>query len=394
LSIVVNPVNTPIITIGPMSLNFGDVQVGTCDTAIFAIQHVSGSPATGTVSVSPNPPFSITSSSSFSVSNGSAANVTLQFCPTSAGTFSGTATVSSSATFTGTNTVTLTGTGNAPTGTINVNAEIDGIPWNGNVDYKITGPITIIGGGVPLTKDAPIGTYTLTYTGSGPTGATLSSIEPSSTQILLSVSTITFTLKFVSQLPPDAPSNLITIVYSSNKIALSWQDNSSSESGFAIERKTGTNGYYSKIATVTSSGYEDTGLLSGTTYCYRVYAYNNVGNSSYSNEACDTTLPIDYLTGTWQGTWTGNSGNGTMILVLFRDSDNNLTGNVTFYGHPSFTSSSVVGNTNDGYDIQLVNTPPPVTLIITGQVGGSNNTTLTGDYQIPTDLGTFSLLKQ
>lgn len=108
--------STPTITIGPTSLNFGDVPAGTCNTAVFAIQHVAGTgPASGTVSASPNPPFNILAGSNFSVSNGSAVNVTVQFCPTSAGTFNGTATVSSSATFTGTNTVTLTGIGSSPT---------------------------------------------------------------------------------------------------------------------------------------------------------------------------------------------------------------------------------------------------------------------------------------
>ncbi|MCH8028669.1 MAG: hypothetical protein IH874_01900 [Candidatus Dadabacteria bacterium] len=100
------------ISIGPLSLNFGDVTVGTCSTVPFAIQHVLGTgPASGTVGASPNPPFNISSNSSFSVSNGQGVNVGVQFCPTSTGTFSGTATVSSNATFTGTNTVSLNGTG-------------------------------------------------------------------------------------------------------------------------------------------------------------------------------------------------------------------------------------------------------------------------------------------
>ncbi|MBI4685680.1 MAG: carboxypeptidase regulatory-like domain-containing protein [Nitrospirae bacterium] len=104
--------STPTITVGPTSLNLGNVMIGSCSTAEFAIQHVSGTgSASGTVIASPNPPFSITAGSSFSVSDGSAANVTVRFCPSSSGTFSGTATVASSATFTGTNTVTLTGTG-------------------------------------------------------------------------------------------------------------------------------------------------------------------------------------------------------------------------------------------------------------------------------------------
>lgn len=100
------------ISVGPGSLNFGNVSVGSCSTAPFAIQHVSGTgAASGTVSASSNPPFSIISGSSFSVSNGSGANITVQFCPTGSGTFNGTATVSSSANFQTANTVSLTGTG-------------------------------------------------------------------------------------------------------------------------------------------------------------------------------------------------------------------------------------------------------------------------------------------
>ncbi len=95
---------------------------------------------------------------------------------------------------------------------------------------------------------------------------------------------------------PAPPSNLSVTALSQNNIALTWQDNSNNETGFRIERKTGTSGSFSQIATtgaVSGSGsggyYEDTGLTAGTTYCYRAQAYNSTGNSSYSNESCATT---------------------------------------------------------------------------------------------------------
>ena len=37
------------------------------------------------------------------------------------------------------------------------------------------------------------------------------------------------------------------------------------------------------------SSYTDANLANGTTYCYRVRAFNSVGGSPYSNEACATT---------------------------------------------------------------------------------------------------------
>ncbi len=90
-----------------------------------------------------------------------------------------------------------------------------------------------------------------------------------------------------------APSGLSAAAASASQINLSWTDNSSAETGFRIERKTGSGGTYSEIATVSANvtSYSDTGLSASTTYYYRVLAYNDAGNSAYSNEANATTSP-------------------------------------------------------------------------------------------------------
>jgi len=90
--------------------------------------------------------------------------------------------------------------------------------------------------------------------------------------------------------PPTAPSTLTATPISSSQINLAWQDNSGDETGFKIERKTGS-GSYSQIATVGAgvTSHSDTGLTASTTYYYRVRAYNAGGNSDYSNEASATT---------------------------------------------------------------------------------------------------------
>ena len=74
-------------------------------------------------------------------------------------------------------------------------------------------------------------------------------------------------------------------------LQLSWSDNSNNESGFAIERKTGTSGTFSQRATVGANvtSYVDTGLPAATTFCYRVRAYNSAGNSAFTPEGCKTT---------------------------------------------------------------------------------------------------------
>src|SRR5918996_6598545 len=75
------------------------------------------------------------------------------------------------------------------------------------------------------------------------------------------------------------------------ELALTWNDNSTDEDGFYIERRVGTSGTYQQIAGVgrNVASYTDANLSNGTTYCYRVRAFNAVGNSAYSNENCATT---------------------------------------------------------------------------------------------------------
>ncbi|MCL6519331.1 MAG: PQQ-binding-like beta-propeller repeat protein [Armatimonadetes bacterium] len=92
--------------------------------------------------------------------------------------------------------------------------------------------------------------------------------------------------------PPAAnpPSNLVATALSETQVHLQWQDNSNDEYGFRIERKI-AGGAYTFIANVGESvtTYTDSGLSSGQTYYYRVCAYQEAGNSAYSNEALVTT---------------------------------------------------------------------------------------------------------
>jgi hypothetical protein len=73
-----------------------------------------------------------------------------------------------------------------------------------------------------------------------------------------------------------------------SQLTLTWEDKSNNEDSFKIERKTGASGIYAQIASVGTNvvSYVNTGLIQGTTYCYRVRATNSAGDSSYTNEAC------------------------------------------------------------------------------------------------------------
>ncbi len=92
---------------------------------------------------------------------------------------------------------------------------------------------------------------------------------------------------------PAAPSGLAATAISSSQVNLSWADNATNETGFKIERKTGSGGTYAEIATVGAgvTTYSNTGLTGATAYFYRVRATNAIGDSAYSNEASASTLP-------------------------------------------------------------------------------------------------------
>lgn len=103
-----------------------------------------------------------------------------------------------------------------------------------------------------------------------------------------------FTISFVPSIPlaPNAPTVLVATIVSSTEIRLDWVDNSSNELGFRIERS--LDGFsFGEIASVGSNvnTFSDTAVFANTTFFYRVFAFNNFGNSAPSNLAAATTPP-------------------------------------------------------------------------------------------------------
>jgi hypothetical protein len=94
-----------------------------------------------------------------------------------------------------------------------------------------------------------------------------------------------------------APTNLETKATSNNSIALTWLDNSDNEEAFILEWRIGMSGLFNHRANLPPNstswiddGYGD-GLAAGLVYCYRVRSWASaLGDSSYSNEKCSTTL--------------------------------------------------------------------------------------------------------
>lgn len=83
--------------------------------------------------------------------------------------------------------------------------------------------------------------------------------------------------------PPRAPRGLRARAINHHTVRLDWTDTSDNERGFLID---GTAGFYTVAAGSTWANVG--GLQPETTYCFRVGAYNELGEA-WSNEACATT---------------------------------------------------------------------------------------------------------
>jgi hypothetical protein len=136
-----------------------------------------------------------------------------------------------------------------------------------------------------------------------------------------------------STTPPTQPTYLRALGIDDSSIELTWEDKSSNESMFLIERSTSTTNF-TAIATVpaNTTSYISTGLNAGTKYYYRIRASNARGNSNYTNltgaytrETPPPTLK-DYI-------WGGAHDSETMTLISYND-------DVVFYGDQDFINTS------------------------------------------------------
>ncbi len=101
-------------------------------------------------------------------------------------------------------------------------------------------------------------------------------------------------------LSPSAPSNLAAVA-DTFFVDLSWTDNSTTETGFIIERKDGDSASINPFIPIDTVGidvnsYTDMTVNPGTTYQYKLYAFNLYGNSVYSNIVQATTFALPITT--------------------------------------------------------------------------------------------------
>jgi hypothetical protein len=123
---------------------------------------------------------------------------------------------------------------------------------------------------------------------------------------------------------PSAPTALAVTTVSGSELKLTWNDNSSNESGFKIERSSnGTD--FSVISTTAANATEfsNTGLTRGATFHYRVRATNGGGDSDFSGPVSGTTLPNAPAAPT---NLTAAAQSATAVRLDWIDASNNETG--------------------------------------------------------------------
>jgi len=171
-----------------------------------------------------------------------------------------------------------------------------------------------------------------------------------------------------------APTGLNCTAVSISQIDLSW-DASTGADGYYIYRCEDTSCTpTTKVHTASGTSWSDTGLTSGTTYRYRLTAYNGAGESGYSSIVSCTTDDNPQVA--WNKTFGGSNddagdsvqqtsdggyiiagytasyGAGSWDIWLIKTDDSGIVSwNKTFGGAPSDAGYSVQQTSDGGYII-------------------------------------------
>ncbi len=162
---------------------------------------------------------------------------------------------------------------------------------------------------------------------------------------------------------PAAPS--ITVTAGLGRNTVSWSapaNNGSPITKYEISRKTGTGTYTVLSSTYTGTTYNDSSVTNGTSYTYRVRAYNAIGWSGYSAEKSGTPYAVpsapsapSVTPGDRQNVikWTAPANNGSTITKYELKRGNTvIKSDIT---GTSYTDTNLTNGTNYSYTVRAYN---------------------------------------
>jgi len=128
--------------------------------------------------------------------------------------------------------------------------------------------------------------------------------------------------------PPSAPASLAATPISATQVNLAWTASTDNigVAGYRVERCQGSVCTdFTQILTPTGTSVSDTGVVTGTTYNYRVRAVDGAGNlSDYSNTATATTPAPDTIPPTAPSSLLATAASGTQINLAWTASTDNI----------------------------------------------------------------------
>lgn len=136
----------------------------------------------------------------------------------------------------------------------------------------------------------------------------------SSENILMSSNEVTARVDSCADVTPNKPSNLYAQLVSATKVHLTWQDNSTNEIGFEMERSV-DGGSFKSVGKLQPDlkAVDDTGISAGHTFSYRIRAlggqntessYSNTAKASVAAPVTNPTLPTQHKIGVFDSVFT------------------------------------------------------------------------------------------
>jgi fibronectin type 3 domain-containing protein len=183
-----------------------------------------------------------------------------------------------------------------------------------------------------VTKKTATQNYTINITGTVGNGTAFVGFTGGTGGLTVTTDILTWTFSPNSVQAPNAPTGLGATPATATSVTLNWTNNATNQTGFHLDRATDsafTQNLITQTLPATPNSFTDTatGLAPGSTFYYRIRAFNTAGDSANSNMAT-VTIPLapakptnaqvtNVTTSEVDLSWTDNAGlTATNYLVL------------------------------------------------------------------------------